>query len=173
MDFHEFNGTGELYMVKQDMFNGEYVLTDNTKAFGQLIYDGFGRENALIYSWYNNWKLGYDFELLGNTYVLIFDNQDNLLGKVTLAHGYLGGPPYLVMSDGFEATFARKHLFSNTYEWKANQSSSIIEIENTFLSLTNTVTIPEKELSNEKLTLLCFLAQHLLNLKDKTKNTYY
>jgi hypothetical protein len=82
MEYQELKAPEILYMVRQDIINGEYILTDHIHNYGKLVYDGLGREEGNAYIAGNSWKFGYDFELFGKTEILIYDSQGNLTSKV-------------------------------------------------------------------------------------------
>jgi hypothetical protein len=169
MEFHEIKDHQSLYLIRQDLFNGEYILTDHNQVFGTLMYDGLARETSVISTAHNNWKLDYDFEPFGKNYVLIFDDNAQLLGKITWTPGHLQDSPYLLMNDGFKAVFLNENTFSSKYEWTTDKLGCIISIKNSIFSLTNPISIVEKNIDRQTITLLCFLAQHLLILKDRRR----
>jgi hypothetical protein len=173
MEFQEIKEHQTLYLIRQDLFNGEYILTDHNQVFGTLMYDGLARETAVICTAHNNWKLDYDFEPLGKKYILIFDDNEQLVGKITSESGYLQDSPYLLMNDGFQAVFLNENIFSNKYEWTTDKLGCIINIKNSIFSLTNPISIVEKNIDRQKIALLCFLAQHLLILKDRRRKSSY
>lgn len=173
MGFQKIKGLQTLYLVRQDLFNGEYVLTDHHNNFGKLVYEGLARETAEITSCYGEWCLGYDFEPFGNTKIIIYDNANVVQGTITVAYNYLEALALLAMNDEFTATFSKDSLISNTYEWKASGPGSLIHIKNAMFSLTNTITVTNISISEERIILLGFLAQHLLILKSRNKwNSY-
>lgn len=173
MEFQKIKDRKTLYLIRQDLFNGEYVLTDHQNNFGTLTYDGLARETAEIVSYYGDWRLGYDFEPFGNAQIIIYDNTDLFLGEIIVGYNYLHQPPSLAMTDGFTAIFSKADLSSNTYQWKSNISGSLIHIKNALFSMTNTITVIDDDITEEKITLLSFLAQHLLILKGRRKQSSY
>jgi hypothetical protein len=174
MEFQKIKDLKTLYLIRQDLFNGEYVLTDHQNNFGKLTYDGLARETADIASYYGNWKLDYDFELFGNSQIMIYDDTNLMLREIIVGYNYPHQPPSLAMTDGFTATFSKSDLWSDTYQWKSNISGSLIHIKNAIFSMTNTITVIDNNIINEeKITLLSFLAQHLLILKSRRKQGSY
>jgi 1,4-dihydroxy-2-naphthoate octaprenyltransferase len=77
------------------------------------------------------------------------------------------------MTDGFTAIFSKADISSNTYQWKSNISGVLIHIKNALFSMTNTITVIDDDITEEKITLLSFLAQHLLILKGRRKQSSY
>jgi hypothetical protein len=173
MEFQKIENLKTLYLIRQDLFNGEYVLTDHHKNFGKLTYDGLARETAEIGSYYGNWKLDYDFVPFGNAKILIYDDTDLMLGEIIVSYNYLHQLPSLAMTDGFTAIFSKGDLLSDTYKWKSNKSGSLIYIKNAIFSMTNTITVIDNNIDEEKITLLSFLAQHLLIFKGRRKQSSY
>ncbi len=165
MEYHEIQDQQTLYLVRQDLFNGEYILTDHDNNFGELIYDGLARRTGDIKSFYGNWRLDYDFELFGKTEVLIYDATDIMLGKITIGGDY----PLLMMADGFTAVFSKMDLLSNKYEWKSKKTGCFIYIENAIFSMTNTIKVINPNIDKGKTTLLTFLAQHLLLILERER----
>jgi len=168
MEYQEIDpATNTLYLVKQSLFDGEYLLTDHTHNFGKLVYDGLGRETGLAYSAGKSWKFDYDFEPFGKREILIYDDNNNLIGNATMHYGRLSDPPVLTMNDGFTATFLDVAVFSHEYEWISNKLGSLIHIKSPAFSLTDTITIVRSDIPEDMIPLLCFLAEHILILQSR------
>jgi len=168
MEYQEIDpAIDTLYLIKQSIFDPEYLLTDHTDNFGKLIYDSLELEIGNAYTAGKSWKFDYDFEPFGKREVLIYDNSNNLLGNVTKGYGYLSDPPVLTMTDGLKATFSDIAVFSHEYEWVSAESGSLIQIKSPAFSLTDTITIVRKDMSADTIALLCFLAEHILILQRR------
>lgn len=168
MEFLEISpATDTLYLVKQSLFDGEYLLTDHTHNFGKLVYDGLGRETGLAYSAGKSWKFDYDFEPFGKREILIYDDNGNLLGHATKHYGRLSDPPTLIMVNGFKATFSDVSLFSHEYEWISPELGSLMHVKSPAFSLTDTITIIRNDIPEDMVPLLCFLAEHILILQSR------
>jgi hypothetical protein len=168
MEYQEITpSTHTLYLIKQSMFDGEYLLTDHTDNFGKLVYDGLGRETGLAYSAGKSWKFDYDFEPFGKREILIYDHNNNLIGNATIHYGRLADPPVLTMNDGFTATFSDVAVFSHEYGWISPKLGSLIHIKSPTFSLTDIITIIRKDLPENMTPLLCFLAEHILILQNR------
>ena len=169
MEYQEIDpAIDTLYLIKQSLFDGEYLLTDHTNNFGKLIYDGLEREACTAYAAGKSWKFDYDFEPFGKREVLIYDDNNNLLGSVTKSYGYLSGSPVLILNNGFKATFSDVALFSHEYEWISAELGSLIQIKSPAFSLTDTITMIRKDMPADTLLLLCFLAEHIMILERRS-----
>lgn len=160
-----------LYLVKQDLFNGEYILTNHTNNFGKLIYDGLARRTGSAYSAYNSWTFELNEEPFGKREILITDSNSNLTGKAI--KGYSEDYPQLIMSDGFKARFTDVSLFSHDYEWTSDKAGAIIHLKSPAFSLTDTINIVDKNIPSELIVLLCFLSEHVLILRRRSRNSTY
>ncbi len=168
MEYQEIDpATDTLYLIKQSLFDGEYLFTDHTNNFGKLIYDGLGRETGLAYAAGKSWKFDYDFEPFGKREILIYDDNNNLIGNATIHYGRLSDPPTLIMANGFKATFSDVAVFSHEYEWISPKLGSVMRIKSPAFSLTDTITIIRKDLQENMTLLLCFLAEHILILQNR------
>ncbi len=168
MEFQEIGSAIDtLYLIKQSLFDPEYLLTDHTHNFGKLIYDSLELEIGMACTAGKSWKFDYDFEPFGKREVLIYDDSHNLLGHVIREYSNLSAPPVLTMADGLKATFVDVAAFSNDHEWISSETGRLIHIKSPAFSLTDTITIIRKDIPADTIALLCFLAEHMLILKKR------
>ena len=173
MEFKEIGQTIDtLYLIKESLFDPEYLLTDHTDNFGKLIYDSLELEIGDARTASKSWKFDYDFEPFGKREVLIYDDSHNLLGNVIRDYGHLSNPPVLTMTDGLKATFSDVAMFSNEYEWISAKEGRLIHIKSPAFSLTDTITILRKDIPVDTIALLSFLAEHMLILLRRNSRTH-
>ncbi|MGN8069134.1 hypothetical protein [Mucilaginibacter sp. 22184] len=173
MEFQKIGQTtGTLYLIKESLFDPEYLLTDHTANFGKLIYDSLELEMGTAYIAGKSWKFDYDFEPIGKREVLIYDESNNLLGNVIRGYGYLSNPPVLIMTNGLKATFSDVAAFSSECEWISAELGRLIHIKSPVFSLTDTITIIRKDMPADTIALLCFLAEHMLILLRRNSRTH-
>lgn len=169
MEYQEFKQAQSLFMVRQDVINGEYILTDHHLNYGKLIYDGLGREEANAYATGINWKFTYDFEPFGKSEILIYNSLDAVIGKVVLSRH--GNAPKLIMNDGFTAKFDDTSLLSN--EWTCKQHGALLNFKVHPFSLTDDIFILNDAIPIQLTILLCFLAAHIIILKRRHSRNHY
>ena len=169
MEYQELKQAKSLFMVKQDIFNGEYILTDHTFNYGKLVYDGLGREQGIAYTSDSNWKFGYDFEPFGKSEILVYDSFDHLIGKIVLNRN--SGSAKLIMQEGFTAKFENSFIFSNEYQWTCEEYGPLLRFKIHSFSLTDDIDILNDSISSQLTILLCFLATHIIIRKKRHSST--
>jgi hypothetical protein len=165
MEYQELKQTKALFMVRQDIINGEYILTDHILNYGKLVYDGLGREEGNVYAAGIGWKFGYDFEPFGKAEILIYNNPDTLIGKATSNRHWESVK--LIMNDGFIAKFEDPSIFLHEYEWTCKEHGTLLRFKVHPFSLTDDIHILNNTISIQLITLLCFLSSHILILKKR------
>jgi hypothetical protein len=170
MEYQELKDPKILYMVRQDIINGEYILTDHIQNYGKLIYDGLGREEGNVYTASNNWKFGYDFELFSKIEILLYDKDESLIGKAVKNHYQESAK--LMMNNGFSASFDYLSIFSHEYEWTCKEHGPLLRFKFHPFSLTDDITVLNNDIPAELTILLCFLSAHIIILIKRHSKTF-
>ena len=156
---------GELYLVRQGLFNTEYELTDNINLYGKLSRQRSFRRNATAISATNTWI--FQRGPLFSRTILITDAKGEILGKTT--RKWISRRTLVMLNTGFTAEFYRPFIFHRECVWQSERYGKIMTIKKDLFSLTSVIRIEPADIPGQPMPLLIFLGSYIAILSRRRK----
>ncbi|RYZ98635.1 MAG: hypothetical protein EOP47_18870 [Sphingobacteriaceae bacterium] len=148
-----------LFMVRHGWVNPEYELTDKVYSYGKLRYKWISaRRRAFTETANENWQ--FRFEGFWKTSLLITNNNDEVIGKLTMKP--FKRKAQLLMNNGFAAAFRRTSFWRSKHVWESDINGPILRIHCPAFSSTDHITVEQSTAPADLIPLLVFLGIHLI-----------